>query len=661
MKISSSQIRSNPPVKFGLNSIGIRLFLAVMTAAMVGLGGLGGLFYRELKETRLSQLKTETDVKARELNASLLKGQSYLKSLVAATAFLHDSGVRSPEQYQKLVTSFLSARPKLITGFGVMQVPSGLVDRQWFGPYVEETIPNRGTKLAADGRFSIVELWQVDKYPDLQYYQDALKANGYSWSKPYFNPTYPIPLTTFSGPIRDRNGRVVAVMNGDININDLQEINDGPLFDDIGYSALIAQGGEILSYSLDPKRAINIDNVRSVPAIDSVWKEIRVQLAQGKTSGFLEVNNTYVAYQQVPSTGWIELQAIPVHAVILPALQGSLSATLLAAILLAGVTLLFMRSLNQRLQPILDACNEASKESSEYLPARDEIDRLANVFFSMVKQQKQLVEQLQITNAELIQSQQLKDNFLATMSHELRTPLNAVLGMTEILQEEIFGPVNQRQLESLSTIERSGSHLLELINDILDIAKIESGQVELDFILTDITSICQSSLSFINQQAHCKRITLETNLPPDLPGLMADERRIRQIIINLLNNAVKFTPEGGKITLDVKNLQPGFLQVSITDTGIGISPTDIKKLFQPFSQIDSDLNRQHDGAGLGLSLVKQLVECHGGSVELASKVGVGSCFSIHLPCIRDSVRLLDIQAEEVSCCQMEAEPTNCAP
>jgi PAS domain S-box-containing protein len=240
--------------------------------------------------------------------------------------------------------------------------------------------------------------------------------------------------------------------------------------------------------------------------------------------------------------------------------------------------------------------------------------------------------QLQQTNEELARATRLKDEFLANMSHELRTPLNAILGMTEGLQEEVFGDINPKQLKSLQIIERSSSHLLELINEILDVAKIESGQIELDCIPTAIAKLCKSSLSFIKQQALTKRIQLETHLPIDLPDLLVDERRIRQVLINLLNNAVKFTPEGGRITLKVTVPAQSTIQIAVIDTGIGIAAEHLHKLFQPFIQIDSALNRQYSGTGLGLALVKRIVELHGGQVGLTSEVGVGSSFTVDLPC-----------------------------
>jgi PAS domain S-box-containing protein len=261
-------------------------------------------------------------------------------------------------------------------------------------------------------------------------------------------------------------------------------------------------------------------------------------------------------------------------------------------------------------------------------------------------------QKLAFANQELVRATRLKDEFLANMSHELRTPLNAILGMTESLQDEIFGSINDQQRKSLQTAERSGLHLLELINDILDVAKIESGQIELDLTLISVSHLCQSSLAFIKQQALKKRIQLEiSQLPANLPDLLADERRIRQVLINLLNNAVKFTPEGGRISMEVSQISQNsaadnlaadsldstnqcsqqFLRIAVIDTGIGISAENIPKLFQPFIQIDSALNRQYTGTGLGLSLVKRLVELHGGNVELTSELGVGSCFAIELP------------------------------
>lgn len=280
-------------------------------------------------------------------------------------------------------------------------------------------------------------------------------------------------------------------------------------------------------------------------------------------------------------------------------------------------------------------------------------------------------QKLAISNEELARATRLKDEFLANMSHELRTPLNAILGLTEVLQDDIIGTVNERQLKALKTVERSGNHLLELINDILDVAKIEAGQIELDLTAISVGHLCQSSAAFIKQQALKKNIQLHINVEDNLPNLLVDERRIRQVLINLLNNAVKFTPEGGSITLkvsqdtlNIKNssLKPS-LKIAVTDTGIGIAPENINKLFQPFIQIDSALNRQYSGTGLGLALVKRIVELHGGSVGLTSELGVGSCFTVELPCTSASEIMVNYQSTTGSTIDPsdDTTPANQAP
>jgi PAS domain S-box-containing protein len=247
-----------------------------------------------------------------------------------------------------------------------------------------------------------------------------------------------------------------------------------------------------------------------------------------------------------------------------------------------------------------------------------------------IRDRKEYEQRLERSNAELLQATHLKDAFLANMSHELRTPLNAILGMTECLQEDVFGETNPRQKKAIVNIERSGQHLLALISDILEVSKIAAGKLELEMTAVSVAHLCASSLAFVKQQAFAKKIQLTTDINPDLGEIQVDERRMRQVLINLLNNAVKFTPDRGCITLKVRRSAVGF-DFSVIDTGIGIAPADQLKLFQPFVQIDSSLNRQYEGTGLGLALVNQIVQLHRGSVNVISAVGQGSCFTVQLP------------------------------
>lgn len=251
------------------------------------------------------------------------------------------------------------------------------------------------------------------------------------------------------------------------------------------------------------------------------------------------------------------------------------------------------------------------------------------------------IKQQQLTE-ELIKASRLKDEFMAMMSHELRTPLNAILGMTEILQEGIYGEMNLQQGDALNTIENSGQHLLNIINDILDVAKIESEKLELNLQNVAVAPLCESSLALVEAQALKKSIQLRMSLPFQIPRIHVDEGRIRQVLLNLLNNAVKFTPDHGQVTLEViyppvsANQAPNHLRLAVKDTGIGIAPENVDRLFQPFVQIDSALNRQHEGTGLGLTLVKKIVDLHGGKVAVTSEVGVGSCFTVDVPIVSES-------------------------
>ena len=240
--------------------------------------------------------------------------------------------------------------------------------------------------------------------------------------------------------------------------------------------------------------------------------------------------------------------------------------------------------------------------------------------------------ELSLANAELGRALQARDDFLATISHELRTPLNAILGQCQLLQEGIHGPLTKAQIASLHIVEESGRHLLALISDILDAAKIASGQVRLLARPVNVPALCQSSLRLISQMANQKGLQVSYTPDPAVQVLVGDERRLKQILVNLLSNAVKFTPEKGQIGLEIEGDAPaGVARLTIWDTGIGIAKADMDRLFLPFVQLDSSLARQHEGTGLGLSLVNRLAILHHGSVTVESELGRGSRFTVTLP------------------------------
>lgn len=222
-----------------------------------------------------------------------------------------------------------------------------------------------------------------------------------------------------------------------------------------------------------------------------------------------------------------------------------------------------------------------------------------------------------------------KSEFLATMSHELRTPLNAVLGLSQIMSQEIFGHLNQKQQEYINCIHSSGEHLLALINDILDLSKVEAGKEQLSFVPLDIQELCEYCLVMVREQAYNHGLKLTLDIQPEAKICIADERRCKQMLLNLLSNAVKFTLVG-EVKLIVRQLSNG-VSFTVQDTGIGIEQQMLPLLFEPFRQLDSGLNRQFSGTGLGLALTQSLAKLHCGEVTVESVLGQGSCFTLFLP------------------------------
>ena len=240
--------------------------------------------------------------------------------------------------------------------------------------------------------------------------------------------------------------------------------------------------------------------------------------------------------------------------------------------------------------------------------------------------------ELSAANAKLARAARLKDEFLANMSHELRTPLNAILGMSEVLQSGVYGELNAEQKNAAHHIEESGSHLLALITDILDLSKIGAEKLELDITPVYIDYVCEASLRMIHQVAKKKQIKVTSRFDERVKTIRADQRRLKQILVNLLSNAVKFTPEGGQVGLYVQgDTEHEVVRFIVWDTGIGIVEEDFSQLFKPFVQLDSKLSPQHEGSGLGLSLVARLAEMHGGGISVESEPGEGSRFTVSLP------------------------------
>ncbi len=304
----------------------------------------------------------------------------------------------------------------------------------------------------------------------------------------------------------------------------------------------------------------------------------------------------------------------------------------LAAMSLAGRLTRPIRQLHRGAQRI----GEGSLETRVEVRTGDELESLAQRFNEMAASLQDSYGSLERRVAEKTHDLEVanrhKSEFLANMSHELRTPLNAVIGFSEVLNEEMFGPLNAKQQEYVRDIHGSGHHLLALINDILDLSKIEAGKLELEPAEVDVRSTVQTAVTLVRERALRQGLKLELHVAPEIGDWVADPRRVKQILVNLLSNAVKFTPGGGLVRVTV-DLHEQHLRIAVADTGIGISDADLALVFEPFRQVGASGQARAEGTGLGLSLVRSLVDLHGGRLSARSEPGAGSVFTVELPCI----------------------------
>jgi signal transduction histidine kinase len=270
------------------------------------------------------------------------------------------------------------------------------------------------------------------------------------------------------------------------------------------------------------------------------------------------------------------------------------------------------------------------KSTGEFRPEVIELLKTFATQSVLAIQNARLFREIEDKSRQIEAANRHKSEFLANMSHELRTPLNAIIGFSEVLGERMFGELNEKQAEYTDDILSSGRHLLSLINEILDLSKVEAGRMELEVATFDLPLAIDNARTFVRERATKHGINLDVTVDERLGDFVGDERKIKQILLNLLSNAVKFTPEGGRIGINARQAD-GSVEISVSDTGIGISPEDQAKIFEEFRQVGGDYAHKREGTGLGLTLAKKFVELHGGKIWVDSEVGKGSTFSFTLP------------------------------
>ena len=279
---------------------------------------------------------------------------------------------------------------------------------------------------------------------------------------------------------------------------------------------------------------------------------------------------------------------------------------------------------------IMGALTVYRREAGSFAP---EVVNLLQTFATqsaLAIQNARLYREIEDKSREIEAANRHKSEFLANMSHELRTPLNAIIGFSEVLGERLFGELNEKQAEYTDDILSSGRHLLSLINEILDLSKVEAGRMELELAAFDLPLAIDNARTFVRERATKHGINLDVTVDERLGDFVGDERKIKQVLLNLLSNAVKFTPEGGRIGIKARQAD-GSVEISVSDTGIGIASEDQPKIFEEFRQVGSDYAHKVEGTGLGLTLAKKFVELHGGKIWVESEVGKGSTFSFALP------------------------------
>jgi signal transduction histidine kinase len=281
-------------------------------------------------------------------------------------------------------------------------------------------------------------------------------------------------------------------------------------------------------------------------------------------------------------------------------------------------------------QKIMGALTIYRRETGSFAP---EVVNLLQTFATqsvLAIQNARLFREIEEKSKQIEAANRHKSEFLANMSHELRTPLNAIIGFSEVLGERMFGELNEKQAEYTDDILSSGRHLLSLINDILDLSKVEAGRMELELATFDLPMAIDNALTLIRERAMRHGIKLHQSLDERVGEFQGDERKFKQILLNLLSNAVKFTPEGGRVDVDAVMVD-GAVEISVSDTGIGIAPEDQERIFEEFRQVGRDYAQKREGTGLGLTLTKKFVEMHGGKLWVESELGKGSKFTFTLP------------------------------
>ena len=444
--------------------------------------------------------------------------------------------------------------------------------------------------------------------------------------------------TGADGRPRSRDGVTVAEVNLKLVWDLVSRIKIG----NSGLAYVIDSGGTLIAHP-DISLVLQKIDMKPLPQVAALTRQEDEPLGRN-----LEGKEVFSAHVAIPTLHWTVFVESPRSEVLAPLYISILRlAIVLAAGLLVAMVASFVlaRALVRPLRALQAGAARIGRGELEQrieVHTGDEIEGLAEQFNKMGADLHAsytgLERQVQERTRQLERANKHKSEFLAHMSHELRTPLNAIIGFSEVLIERMFGDLNEKQMEYLQDIHSSGRHLLALINDILDLSKIEAGRMDLELATFDLRALLDNCMILVQEMAARNGLTLRVEIGREIGQWGADERKVKQIVINLLSNAVKFTPAGGSVTLrarhlpaDAGDVEPAQIEISVSDTGVGIAHDQQAMVFEEFRQAGGDYLRKSEGTGLGLSLAKGFVELHGGSIRVQSAPGLGSTFAFILP------------------------------
>ena len=481
--------------------------------------------------------------------------------------------------------------------------------------------------------------------------------------KTYFGPIYfrkdSEPYMTIAMAADDSTmGTTVA----EVNLNFIWDVVSQIRIGKSGIAYVVGPLGDLVAHP-DIALVLKKTSLTELPQVKSVLSSPPTEsgVEELHIAKNLQGRDVLTSHAPIQSLGWIIFVEQPLEEAF-----SSLYAYIIhsAALLFVGLALAVVASLalaRRMVQPIQALQAGATFIAKGNLDHRvevktgDELEALAKEFNEMtaaVQEARMGLEQkidertkdLKVSNQRLAEVSAHKSQFLASMSHELRTPLNAIIGFSEVLLETMAGPLTEKQAEYLQDILSSGQHLLSLINDILDLSKVEAGRMDLELTTFDVSTSLESALNLIRERANRHAIQLKLEVDERVGLFTADERKFKQVVLNLLSNAVKFTRENGMVRVKAV-LKDENLEVSVSDTGIGISKEDQKKIFTAFQQVGDDYTRKQEGTGLGLDLAKKFVELHGGQISVESELGRGSTFIFTLP-VRIPARQVVVSAAD---------------